>query len=202
MAHFLHWLTTLTPSPHARLEREIYGINGNDTRGLPHGNADLYQEVLLSYRLIFGQKRGSRRLAKTALRLERTNAVQEYDELLDLVCTHPYDSKVRNLPAALWPVACRSYQGFLQEQGSYSSHDDFPLFGQRLAKLQTFVRRQQPSELWDLWRDRRNPLQWYTFWAVLVVGGASVILGVLQLCVGVAQLVIGILALQGLPGTK
>jgi hypothetical protein len=43
-----------------------------------------------------------------------------------------------------------------------------------------------------LWRDRRNPLQWYTFWAVLVVGGVSILLSFLQLVVSVAQLVVAI----------
>lgn len=159
-------------------------------------NSTLHTEVLLSYRLIFGQTRGSRQLAKAALRLERNRGADEYDELLELVCTHPYDRKLRDLPSALWPVTCRNFQGSLQEQSSYSSQDDFPLLGQRLAKLQSFTRRQQPSELWDLWRDRRNPLQWYTFWAVLIVGGISIVLGVLQLLVGIAQLVVGVKQLE------
>jgi hypothetical protein len=51
--------------------------------------------------------------------------------------------------------------------------------------------RQQPSKVTDLWRDRRNPLQWYTFWAVLWVGGASIVLAVLQLVVSLVQTVFG-----------
>ena len=130
-------------------------------------NTQLYQEVLMSYRLLFGQNRASRRLATTLLKtLEKTG--DEYDGLLDTLCTRSYDSAVRALPVALWPVTCRSFEGVLQEEPAYSSQDDFPLFGQRLAKLQAFNLRQQPSKLRDLWRDRRSPLQWYTFWAVLV----------------------------------
>ncbi|KAK0728334.1 hypothetical protein B0T26DRAFT_672878 [Lasiosphaeria miniovina] len=101
-------------------------------------------------------------------RLRDEGRADEYDELLNLVCAHPYDRKVRALPASLWPVTCRDLEGHVQEQGSYSSQGDFPFLGQRLAKLQEFTHRQQPSELWDLRRDRRNLLQWYTFWAVMV----------------------------------
>lgn len=54
--------------------------------------------------------------------------------------------------------------------------------------LQRFIMTQQPSRVRDMWHDRRNPLQWYTFWAVLWVGGASILLGVLQLLVASAQL--------------
>ncbi|KAK0610363.1 hypothetical protein B0T17DRAFT_110878 [Bombardia bombarda] len=159
----------------------------------PYNHTQLHQEIILSYRLLFGQKHASRRLAKIALKkLREERRADEYDELLDLLCAHPHDKKIRQLPASLWPVTCRSFDGHVQEQGSYSSQDDFPLFGQRLAKLQEFTLRQQPSELWDLWRDRRNPLQWYTFWAVLVFGGISILLGILQLGVGIAQLAVAL----------
>jgi hypothetical protein len=116
----------------------------------------------------------------------------DYDSMLDLLCTRPFDKKIRSLPEALWPVTCRSFDRHLQEESSYSAQDDFPLLGQRLTKLQDFTLRQQPSELWDLWRDRRNPLQWYTFWAVLVVGGISILLGVLQFAVTLGQLIISL----------
>jgi len=142
----------------------------------------------MSYRLLFGQGRAARSLAKSELaRLKAQNT--EYDHLLDIICTHPCDSTVRGLHLSLWPVTCRSFEGELQEESAYSSQDDFPLFGQRLMKLQEFSLRQQPSRLRDLWRDRRNPLQWYTFWAVLIFGGVSIIIALLQLAVGIAQLV-------------
>ncbi|KAI9780927.1 MAG: hypothetical protein M1816_002619 [Peltula sp. TS41687] len=73
------------------------------------------------------------------------------------------------------------------ESETYLARDDFTVFGPRLLRLQHYNMRQQPSKVKDLWRDRRNPLQWYTFWAVLWIGGASIVLAVLQLLVGVAQ---------------
>lgn len=126
------------------------------------------------------------------LKAQKEQNPNEYDGLLDLVCTHPYDRHLLALPVSLWPITCRTFERQLQEQSSYSSQDDFPLLGQRLAKLQEFTLRQQPSKLRDLWRDRRNPLQWYTFWAVLIFGGWSLLLGLLQLVVGIAQLVVAV----------
>jgi sterol desaturase/sphingolipid hydroxylase (fatty acid hydroxylase superfamily) len=77
----------------------------------------------------------------------------------------------------------------LIESNTYSARDDFPVFGQRLLALQRYNRRHQPSKITDLWRNRQNPLQWYTFWAVLVVGGSGLLLAILQLIIGVLQLV-------------
>lgn len=148
----------------------------------------------MSYRVLFGQKRGSRRKIRAALKGLKDKNMTEYDSLLDLVCAK--FGEVSRLPVGLWPVTCRSFEGLLQEQGSYSSQDDFPLFGKRLAKLQEFIVRQQPSELSDLWRDRRSPLQWYTFWAVLIVGGISILLGLIQTLIGAAQLAVGVIALN------
>ena len=40
---------------------------------------------------------------------------------------------------SFWPNSCLSIDGYhLQKEDSYSSYDDFPTFGQRLAKPQTF----------------------------------------------------------------
>ncbi|OTA54815.1 hypothetical protein K449DRAFT_308912, partial [Hypoxylon sp. EC38] len=160
--------------------RESYGTTA-DATSEPHNQVQLHQEVLMSYRLLFGQGRGSRRLVRVALRKLKEEQGDDYDNLLDLICTQKCNNKVRGLPAFLWPVTCRTFENGLQEENSYSSQDDFPLFGQRLVKLQEFTLRQQPSKLGDLWRDKRNLLQWYTFWAVLIVGGASILIGLLQL---------------------
>lgn len=143
----------------------------------------------MSYRLLFGQSRSARKLAKDSLRVLEEKDADEYDPLLDLLCAQACNSQTRTLPKSLWPVSCRSFEQTLQEESAYSSQDDFPMFGQRLAKLQEFNLRQQPNKLRDLWRDRRNPLQWYTFWAVLIFGICSLLLTLLQVLIGVAQLV-------------
>lgn len=175
-----------------RLTRALYSPHHEVTGDTESSPQQLNQEILMSYRVLFAQTRSSQRLVGAALKLLKSQEPQHYDSLLDLVCATPLQALVQNdlgRHPMLWPVSCRTFEDVLQEQDTYSSQDDFPLFGQRLAKLQEFNLRQQPSRLRDLWRDRRNPLQWYTFWAVLLVGGFSLRLGVLSLGVAVAQLV-------------
>ncbi|KAH8729310.1 hypothetical protein BGZ61DRAFT_446143 [Ilyonectria robusta] len=147
----------------------------------------LSQEVLMSYRLLFGQCRAARRLGETLL--QQMEAKHGYDQLLACLCTKPRGDVAKKLPGSFWPLSCRDFNDVLQEVDSYSSRDDFPMLGSRLAVIQEFNLRQQPSKLRDLWRDRRNPLQWYTFWAVLVVGGLSIFLSSLQLVVAIITMV-------------
>lgn len=151
-------------------------------------NLQLNQEVLMSYRILFGQTRGSRVLAKKLLQDLKKSCPHEFDELLSVLCAESRGKIVQKVPDSLWPMSCRDFNNTLQEADSYSSHDDFPMFGKRLAAIQAFNLRQQPSKLRDLWRDRRNPLQWYTFWAVLVVGSSSVLLAILQLVVAIVAI--------------
>ena len=139
----------------------------------------------MSYRLLFGQSRNARKLGKSLL--QKLGSKGQYDQLLVCLCTKPQKHVNEQLPTSFWPLRCRDFVGKLQEDESYSSQDDFPILGCRLAALQDFNLRQQPSRLRDLWRDRRNPLQWYTFWAVLVVGGISNIVAILQLAIAIVQ---------------
>ena len=92
-----------------------------------------------------------------------------------------------SFPSSIFPVSVLDLDDNIQDSDTYSTRDDFPVFGQRLLALQMYNMRQQPSKVMDLWRDRRSPLQWYTFWAVLWVGGVSILLAFLQLLVSIVQ---------------
>ena len=140
----------------------------------------------MSYRLLFGQSHASRALAKSLI--HELEGYGQVDGLLGYLCTKSQRDVNRRLSSSFWPLTCRDFDDNLQEAGSYSPQDDFPLLGNRLMALQKFSLRQQPSRLRDLWRDRRNPLQWYTFWAVLLFGGISNIVAILQLLIGILQL--------------
>ncbi len=159
----------------------------------------LEQEVILSYRLLFGQDRKSRKVAREEVsRLKNSCAKHNVDTMLVDLCERKYehgsqwwktyDKVLQGYPSEIWPITCRTMEGQLQQSDVYSARDDFPRLGQRLIKLQQFNSRQRPSKLTDLWRDRRNPLQWYTFWAVVLVGGMANILAALQLLVALAEL--------------
>ena len=150
-----------------------------------HGTQAFKQEVLLSYRVIFGQNEASRKL----FRNHERSQLQSVDPLLDLLCGQVFKGKKQDLPVDLWPLSCRDPQGHLQEQDVYSVTTDFPTLGPRLLRLQAYSLRQTPSKIWDLWRDFRTPLQWYTFWAVVLFGGLGVLLGILQTLLAIVQVV-------------
>jgi hypothetical protein len=144
--------------------------------------------MLLSYRILFGQSKPARKLYQATEGNRVFEKAGQNDPLLDILCGLKFGKQLRALPTNLWPDSCRSFEGHLLEQEVYSASIDFPVLGSRLLALQAFNLRQQPSRMRDLWQDRRNPLQWYTFWAVLVIGGLTVIIAILQLLVALAQL--------------
>ena len=66
----------------------------------------------------------------------------------------------------------------------YNLGEDFPVFGDRLVELKSLLK---PKGLKGLWRDTRDTLQWYTFWAVAIIGAVSLSLGVVQMALGAVQ---------------
>lgn len=154
----------------------------------------LEQEIILSYRLLFGQDGKSRIVAREEVcKLKNSCANESVDAMLLDLCERKYeygslwwktyDKVLQSYPSEIWPITCRTMEGHLLQSDVYSARDDFPRLGRRLIKLQQFNSRQRPSKLTDLWRDKRNPLQWFTFWAVVIVGGVANILAALQLLV-------------------
>jgi hypothetical protein len=171
----------------------------------------LRQEIMLSYRIIFGQEAASRALyrklkskdskisdehgepSKLATRLRyRPRKVKEgnmSDPLLDILCSKPADSKsVRNLGNTIWPESCTDRLGHLREQEDYSALYDLPLLGQRLLELQRFNVRQTPRTSWGLWKDRRNRREWLVFWLVMMVSVVGTVSAVVQVALAAAQL--------------
>lgn len=177
-----------------------------------HDADSIYREILLSYRLLFAGSNKSRkrigRILSFGLKSRRAtadtaNAVchENLDGFLHTLCTSPlYTNRYflglpigrkinHGLCGGLFPPFSLNLDGNLIESDTYSARDDFPTFGARLLALQNYNKRRQPSKMTDLWRDRRNPLQWYTFWAVIWVGGAGILLGILQFVVGLVQVI-------------
>ncbi|KAK0624767.1 hypothetical protein B0T17DRAFT_531001 [Bombardia bombarda] len=116
------------------------------------------------------------------------------DPLLEILCgKRTRSSEIQNLPGSLWPQPCR-YIGsnHLRKQDEYSISADLPLLGPRLLILQEFNLRQRPRGFWALWRDRRDKPKWYTFWVVLIVGGFTIVLSIVQIALSTAQLAVSI----------
>ena len=147
----------------------------------------LAREILFSYRVLFAQTSRSRKLLRRELvSMRRTR--NEIDPFLEPLCCQKLSRSFCSMYKDLWPPSCQDFEERLQEHDVYSAKEDFPFLGARLLRIQQYNLRQQPSRIRDLWRDRRNPLQWYTFWAVLWIGGITIVLGSLQVVIAAAQL--------------
>lgn len=97
------------------------------------------KEILLTYRLIFGQDKKSRKT------FEKSKPVLTSDHLLENLCYNNWaDEPAYKLIQALPP------------KSHYSPQKDFPYFAARLLRLQKFMIEQDPSDLWTLWYDRRD----------------------------------------------
>ncbi|KAK7416204.1 hypothetical protein QQX98_005402 [Neonectria punicea] len=178
--------------------------------------ASIYRETILSYCLLFGQSHKSRQILSQLpdgsprnsradppqlVRVANTNG---FDPFLKVLCTlalHPRRSllglllKKKSSPRIrgdLVPKSALNLSDELIESDTNSAREDFPTFGPRFLALQRYNMRRQPSGMTDLWRDRRKPLQWYTFWAVLCISRAGILLALLQLVVSVIQTVYAI----------
>ncbi|KAF8244916.1 hypothetical protein K440DRAFT_426415 [Wilcoxina mikolae CBS 423.85] len=111
----------------------------------------LLAEISESYRLLFGSDRRSQTYF---LELEASNPCNGFFNIFTL-------------------PNCDYEPRFL-----YSVTNDFPVFGDRLLVLKKLC---VPTGILGLWRDKRDSLQWYTFWAVVFLGCFGAIMAFLQL---------------------
>jgi hypothetical protein len=149
--------------------------------------SEFCREVLLSYRLIFGIDGRSRRAfhseEMSKWKIDFTNdghskREHKLDPLLQLLCTASANRpELQSVLERLDGQETDASVGYAPEH--------FPFLGQRLAGLQRFSMSQKPYD-WKsvLWRDRRDARNWWmmwTAWAVLVIGGGTLVLQFLQL---------------------
>ena len=159
---------------------------------------EFYQEVLLSYRLIFDVSGGSRPWLKdgpTLRRRGRQNHGGLTDPLLQRLCAPKCASEP--LYAEIQVPAPRS---------QYTVSKDFPFLGHRLAVLQEYIMEHNPTGLPAMFHDRRDTCKektfietnkedvlsvyldrYWTFWAVVWLGGTGVFLSIIQIVVGIIQ---------------
>jgi hypothetical protein len=52
-----------------------------------------------------------------------------------------------------------------------------------------YLDSQKPTGISSLWADQRDSSQWFTFWAVIVIGGVGIVLTTLGLIVSIVQTV-------------
>jgi hypothetical protein len=66
-------------------------------------------------------------------------------------------------------------------------YSDFPLLETRLRQLRHYMDTQKPRGLRQLWRDKRDSLNYFTFWGVIIFGVSSLLLALFSLLVEIAQ---------------
>ncbi|KAK4864959.1 hypothetical protein LT330_001582 [Penicillium expansum] len=135
--------------------------------------AKMINEVMLSYTLLFKADRKSRKLYQTTERtkaslIKPNNDSKPYiDPVLDELCGNHISSSFFKFGE---PV--REY---------YDSITDFPIFKDRLRRIQDYMQGIQPNRFVSLWRDQRDLRLWYTIWMVIIFGVISIVLGLIAM---------------------
>jgi hypothetical protein len=122
-----------------------------------------FEEILLTYRLIFGQddrsyKAFSRMVPVWEEQRGRTSWEMTWagDPMLLILCGQSAISeearKIYDEIDANEPANC------------YDPHTQFPFFGKRLLELQQFIKQHQPQNVRALLNDRRDVASWYILW--------------------------------------
>lgn len=150
----------------------------NPSCSLPWGTQDdvtgLLQEILLSYRLIFGQNKRSRAAFRQTQPFARIPS-HAHDRLLGQLCGRKrFDSS-------------HTGSAELIERDEYDLAADFPHLRSRLARLGGYAAGKKPRSIRQLWSDRRDSTAWLALWSVLVFGSVSVVLAMLQTVFQVLQ---------------
>ena len=63
----------------------------------------------------------------------------------------------------------------------------FPIFETRLRQLRNYMDNQKPRGLRQLWIDKRDSANYYTFWGVITIGVLTIFLALVSLAVGIIQ---------------
>ncbi len=75
-----------------------------------------------------------------------------------------------------------------KERDFYRLKRDFPILRSRLAILSQQMSNMKPRGWKELWKDKRDSAHWLTFWAVIFIGGAGILLAVIQVLLQAVQL--------------
>ncbi|KAI1330537.1 hypothetical protein F5Y16DRAFT_408458 [Xylariaceae sp. FL0255] len=136
---------------------------------------DYCREILLSFGIIFGQDKRSR---KAALRASKHIWQKTFkrDQLLRQLCLQPWCDTILYDYLHSPPV-----------RANYSLRHDFLFLGVKLAAVQEYMNLQSPNDFITVLFDVRDPLRFWTFVAAIGLGSASILIGIMQTALAVAQ---------------
>lgn len=89
------------------------------------------------------------------------------------------------------------YPTLVGESESTRSFSHFPRFSSRLREIKFYMDNQKPSGWYQMWKDKRDRVQYVTFWAVLVFGTISITLALIGIAVSSAQTVAAFRSVEG-----
>lgn len=135
---------------------------------------ELHEEVVLSYRLLFGQHLKSRKLFRHLRPFEHIPS-NGRDVFLSDLCER------KELDPSLG----------IGERDSYELARDFAHLRTRLVRLSTYLDERKPRSWKELWLDNRDSASWLTFWAVIIIGGMGIFLAFIQVVLQVVQIAMG-----------
>lgn len=146
----------------------IYAFASSDWRS-PDPRADsndiqsIMEEILLSFRLLFGQsvagRKHFRRLFKSSPELQANE-----DRMLFALCAEAH------IEPEFVP----------EDRPTLFLDRDFPVLGGRIKLLIEDLKESRPEGWRQLLRDRRDTLQYWTFWLVAIFGSVSIVLSMIQ----------------------
>lgn len=135
------------------------------------------REVLLSYRLLFAQCPKSRKLFRHV---------------------GPSAQMPENAPDTLLQQLCTSKQ--LSETGMdwvpddravYYASKDFGILHDRVKLISNELEKVRPRSVGDLVHDKRDVVQYWTFWSISIIGGIGIALSLIQIVLQCLQLAQG-----------
>ncbi|KAI0440999.1 hypothetical protein F4803DRAFT_576924 [Xylaria telfairii] len=134
---------------------------------------DYCREILLSFGLIFGQDKRSRR---EALSNKAWRDTFQSDKVLRQICSEPWCENILYDYLRSPPV-----------RANYSLRHDFRFLGRNLAAVQEYMNLQSPNDFMTVLFDVRDPLRFWTFVAAIGFGSAAILLGIIQTVLAAAQ---------------
>lgn len=147
----------------------------NNHWATPQDVTELLEEVVLSYRLLFGQHPRSRKLFRNLRPFDHVPP-EGRDGLLSDLCGE------KAIDASLG----------IGERDNYELARDFPHLRTRLFRLSAYLDERKPRRWRELWLDNRDSASWLTFWAVILIGGIGLLLAFIQVVLQVAQIAISL----------
>jgi len=138
---------------------------------------ELLREILLSYRLIFGQNKRSRAVFRR-LRPFAGVSKEEEDPFLSQLCGR----KRPDYPGDITLV----------EREEYDLAGDFPHLRSKIVRIHGYASSRKPRSLRQLWMDKRDSTAWLALWSVLIFGSLSILLALIQAVFQILQYVDGI----------